>query len=75
MARTTFSGPVASDNGFIFPVATAAALASVTNAVNTTNKVLGKTVMDIATGVIYVATGALAASVWKGSDATTVTPV
>lgn len=75
MARTTFSGPVASDNGFLFPPTTAAALASVTNAINTTNKFVGKSVVDLATGVIYTATGALAASVWKGSDASTVTPV
>jgi hypothetical protein len=75
MARTSFSGPVASDNGFIFPTNTAANLALVANAVNTTNKVTGKTVIDIATGVIYVATGATAASVWKGSNATTVTPI
>lgn len=75
MARTTFNGPVASDNGFIFPVATAANLADVTNVVNTVNKVTGKTVIDIATGVIYVATGSTAASVWKGSNATTVTPI
>jgi hypothetical protein len=75
MARTTFSGPVASDNGFIFPTATAANLASLTNAVNTTNKVTGKTVVDIATGVIYTASGSLASSVWYGSNATTVTPV
>jgi hypothetical protein len=74
MARTTFSGPVASDNGFIFPTATAAALGSSTNAVNTTNKVTGKSVVDIATGVIYTATGSTAVSVWKGSDATTITP-
>ena len=75
MARTRFSGPVASDNGFIFPTDTAANLALVANAVNTTNKVTGKTVIDIATGVIYVATGAAADAVWKGSDATTVTPI
>ena len=75
MARTRFSGPVASDNGFIFPTDTAANLALVANAVNTTNKVTGKTVIDIATGVIYVATGAAADAVWKGSNATTVTPI
>ena len=74
MARTTFSGPVASDNGFVFPTATAANLAVAANVVNTTDKVTGKTVVDIATGVIYTATGALATSAWKGSNATTVTP-
>ncbi len=75
MAQTRFSGPVASDNGFIFPTDTAANLALIGSTVNTTNKVTGKTVMDIATGVIYVATGATAGAVWKGSDATTVTPI
>lgn len=75
MARTTFSGPVASDNGFLFPVTTAAALAQDTDAINTTNKFVGKSVVDLATGVIYTATGALATSDWKGSDATTVSPV
>jgi uncharacterized protein YcfJ len=98
MARTTFSGPVKSDNGFegaivgnvvgnvtgnvtgtvtgtiILPTATAAALGAIANAINTTGKVTGKTVVDIATGVIYTASGAAAASVWYGSDATTVTP-
>lgn len=74
MARTTFSGPVASANGFIFPTATAANLGSAANAINTTNKTTGKSVVDIATGVIYTATGSSATSAWKGSDATTVTP-
>lgn len=75
MSRTSFSGPVASDNGFLFPVATAANLALIGNAVNTTNKFTGKTVIDIATGIIYVATGGAAADVWKGSNASTVTPI
>jgi hypothetical protein len=74
MARTTFNGPVASDNGFIFPTATAANLGDAANAVNTINKTTGKSVVDIATGVIYTATGSSATSAWKGSNATTVTP-
>ena len=74
MARTSFNGPVASANGFIFPVATAAALGDAANAINTTNKSLGKSVVDLATGVIYTSTGDTATSAWKGSDATTVTP-
>jgi len=74
MARTTFSGPVASNNGFVFPVATAAALGAIADPANTTDKFVGKTVVDLATGVIYTATGATAASAWKGSNATTVTP-
>jgi len=74
MSRTTFSGPVASDNGFVFPTATAAVLGDATAAVNTINKTVGKTVQDIATGIIYVATGTSATSAWKGSNASTVTP-
>jgi len=74
MANTTFSGPVISNNGFVFPTATAANLGDATNAVNTVNKTVGKTVQDIATGVIYVATGTTATSDWKGSDATSITP-
>ena len=94
MARTTFSGPVKSDNGFegaivgnvtgnvtgtvtgtiILPTATAANLGAIGNAINTTGKVTGKTVVDIATGVIYTAAGATAGSVWRGSDASTITP-
>lgn len=74
MARTTFSGPVASTNGFVFPTATAAELGAATNAINTVNKTVGKTVQDIATGIIYVATGTSATSAWKGSNASTVTP-
>ena len=58
----------------ILPTATAANLGAIANAINTTGKVTGKTVVDIATGVIYTATGATAGSAWKGSDATTVTP-
>ena len=76
MANTSFSGPVISQIGFVFPPATAAALGSATDIVNTTNKSTGKTVIDIATGLIYVATGALDTSPWKASDGTTtVTPV
>ncbi len=74
MARTTFNGPVASDNGFVFPTATAAVLGDAADAINTVNKTVGKTVQDIATGIIYVATGTSATSAWKGSNASTVTP-
>jgi len=58
----------------ILPTATAANLGAIANAINTTGKVTGKTVVDIATGVIYTASGATAGSVWYGSNATTVTP-
>ena len=74
MANTTFTGPVISQNGFVFPATTAAALGAVGNAINTTNKTVGKSVVDLATGIIYTSTGILAASPWKGSDASSITP-
>lgn len=74
MANTTFTGPVISGNGFVFPQTTAAALGSATNAINTVNKSTGKSVVDLSTGIIYTATGALATSAWKGSNSSTVTP-
>jgi hypothetical protein len=74
MANTTFTGPVISQNGFVFPATTAAALGSATNAFNTIDKTLGKSVVDLATGIIYTSTGTLAVSPWKGSNSSTITP-
>lgn len=74
MAQTTFSGPVVSQNGFVFPATTAAALGAVGNVINTQNKTVGKSVVDLATGIIYTCTGVLPASPWKGSDASSITP-
>ena len=74
MANTTFSGPVISQNGFVFPATTAAALGAVGNPYNTINKTVGKSVVDLATGIIYTATGTLPASPWKGSNSSTITP-
>lgn len=80
MAKTSFSGPVHSTNGFvgdvtgtvtgtvILPTATAAALGAAANAVNTSGKVVGKMVVDIATGMIYTATGTAATDPWVASD-------
>jgi hypothetical protein len=75
MATTTFSGPVASTNGFVLETSTAAIIGDVDAAVNTQYKVAGKQVVDLATGFIYTATGADADSPWFASDgATAVTP-
>ena len=55
---------------------TAANLADIANAINTTGKYTGKMVVDLATGLIFTATGATAGDVWRASDGTTVaTPV
>jgi hypothetical protein len=52
----------------------AAALADNDNAYNTTNKHVGRTLIDGATGIIYLATGVTATSAWVGSNASTITP-
>lgn len=55
---------------------TAANLALIGNAINTTGKYIGKMVVDLSTGLIFTATGAAAADVWRASDGTTTaTPV
>jgi hypothetical protein len=74
MARSTFSGPVVSQNGFVFPATTAAALGVAAGAVNTVDKTVGKSVVDLSTGIIYTATGTGGTSPWRGSNASTVTP-
>ena len=81
---TTFSGPVRSLNGFegnvtattlIFPTSTAAELGDEDDAINTTGKVAGKAVVDLTTGLIYVATGSDVNDDWVASDGTTdITP-
>ena len=59
----------------VLPTSTAAAVGAIGNAINTTGKVIGKTVVDLATGLQYTATGTAANSPWKASDGTTsVTP-
>lgn len=68
MAITTFSGPVASDNGFIAEASTAAALGAASNAINTTGKQAGKQVVVLSSGLIYTATGSTATSTWVPSD-------
>lgn len=74
MANTTFSGPVISTNGFVFEPSTAALLGAAASDINVNYKTAGKSVVDLATGIIYTATGALDVSPWKGSDASTITP-
>ena len=72
----TGSGTVALGGQFALPTSTAADVADITNAINTTGKYTGKMVVDYATGIIYTAVGATAGSDWAPSDASgLVTPI
>ena len=77
MSQTTFSGPVASGNGFIALAVhgAAALLADATDALNTTAKVAGKQVVDLDDGLIYTAIGSSATNDWVASNGTSsITP-
>ena len=65
----TSSGSLTLGGSFALPTATAAAVADIANAINTTGKYTGKMVVDYATGIIYTAVGATAGSDWAPSDA------
>lgn len=72
----TGSGTVTLGGQLALVADTAANLALIANAINTTGKYTGKMVVDLATGLIFTATGSTAGSVWKASDGTTVaTPI
>lgn len=72
----TSSGPLTLGGNLALVAGTAANLADIANAINTTGKYTGKMVVDLATGLIFTATGSTAGSVWRASDGTTVaTPV
>lgn len=59
----------------ILPTSTAALLGAAASAINTTGKVAGKAVVDLATGLIYTATDGGATDDWVASDGTTsITP-
>ena len=65
----TSSGTITLGGSFALPTASAADVAAIANAINTTGKYTGKMVVDYATGIIYTATGATAGSAWAPSDA------
>lgn len=72
----TGSGTITLGGSLALVADTAANLALIANAINTTGKYTGKMVVDLATGLIFTATGATAGSVWRASDGTTVaTPI
>jgi len=65
----TGSGDLTLGGSFALGTSTAADVAAIANAINTTGKYAGKMVVDYATGIIYTAVGATAASAWAPSDA------
>lgn len=70
----TSTGDLTLGGSFVLPTATAAAIGDSANAINTTGKTIGKMVVDLATGIIYTATGTAATDPWGASDGTPVTP-
>lgn len=65
----TTTGNLTLGGSFALATASAADVADIANAVNTTGKYTGKMVVDYATGVIYTAVGSTAGSDWAPSDA------
>ena len=90
MANTNFTGPVISTNGFqgnttggidartgyvILYSTTAAAIADIADAVNTSDKEVGTIVFDTTNSKLKIATGDAAADTWVDADGTNaVTP-
>lgn len=63
------TGNLTLGGSFALPTASAADVAAIANAINTTGKYTGKMVVDYATGIIYTAVGSTAGSDWAPSDA------
>ena len=70
----TSTGNLTLGGSFVLPTATAADIGDSGNAINTAGKTIGKMVVDLATGIIYTATGTAATDPWGASDGTPVTP-
>ena len=70
----TSSGSLTLGGAFVLATSTAAAIGDSANAINTTGKTVGKMVVDLATGIIYTATGTAATDAWGATDGTPVTP-
>ena len=65
----TLTGNVVATAGYIqLRTATAANIAAIANAVNTTGKAAGTIVFDTTNSKLKIATGALAASTWVDAD-------
>jgi hypothetical protein len=79
MARSTFSGPVKSNNGFEgninLTAYAATAIADIADAVNTANKADGTVVWDTTNNKLKIATGSATDDTWVDADGTNaVTP-
>ena len=72
----TSSGSLTLGGNFALAESTKATLEDIASAPNTTGKYQGKLIVDISSGLIYVATGPDAGDIWRASDGTTTaTPV
>ena len=71
----TFTAQQTMTSGLVLQSVTAASIAAVANAINTTNKVTGKVVYDTTNNRLMVSSGAAAASPWYIADGSgSVTP-
>lgn len=74
-AAQTFTAQQTLTSGLVIQSATAAAIAAIGNAINTTDKVAGKVVYDTTNNRIMIASGSTAASNWYIADGSaSVTP-
>lgn len=72
----TSSGSLTLGGQFALAESTKATLEDIASAPNTTGKYQGKLIVDISSGLIYVATGPDAGDIWRASDGTTTaTPI
>ena len=67
----TSSGSLTLGGNFALVADSVANLEDIANAINTAGKYTGKMVVVLATGLIFTASGALAADTWYASDGTT----
>ena len=72
----TSSGALTLGGQFVLPATTVLELEDIADAINTTDKYVGKMVVVLASGLIFTASGAAAGDIWYASDGTTdATPI
>jgi hypothetical protein len=67
----TDTGNLSLGGNFVLPATTIVALEDIADAINTTDKYIGKMAVVLASGLIFTASGAAAADTWYASDGTT----